>query len=62
MLKFDTPSPAANATNDCGIATGLSPNGARRAGPDSKILPRPIGGEAGAVSFRGRVRDRSLSD
>ena len=45
------PSPGANATNDGGIGTGLSPGGARRAGPDSDL----------ASPLRGRGRPRVVS-
>ena len=56
----DAPSPVANATNDRGIGTGLSPVGARQDHHPVR-LASPPGGEAGPVSFRGRVRGIPIS-
>ena len=59
MQLTTSPSPGTNATNGCGIAAGLSPAG-RGTTHWTVILPRPLGGEAGPVSFRGRVRGNPL--
>jgi len=59
LIARRSPSPGTNATNGRGIAAGLSPAG-RGATHWMVILPRPLGGEAGPVSFRGRVRGNPL--
>ena len=59
MQLTTSPSPGSNATNGRGIAAGLSPAGRGRS-TVRYVAPRPIRGEAGPVSFRGRVRGNPL--
>ena len=60
MQLTTSPSPGTNATTPRGIDAGLSPEG-RGETHWTVILPRPLGGEAGPVSFRGRVRGNPRS-